>query len=414
MPQIPSYTAIDALAAGDLFVAADISASNQVKKVTAQQIATFAAGGGGGATGIAGIQFVRATGGSDSNDGLTIGTAKATIAAAVAALPTAGTANGGWVVVLPGVHTVNAPISITQSGVYIVGWGDNRACRVQVGSGVGTGRAAFEFDGDYGTGGVRNLKLISTSTSTHHMGVLVEQAQAITISDCVFQNFGFSLSPATNADMVTGPCAIQIRGIGTENSDWHKIINTHIFQCYRGLVMPGGGSNCKAIGGEWYDCLREAAYMRRAFAAWNGQSSGIASARCWFTDIYMVGEYGQNANYLVRIEADSAVASKAVGCRFTDCETEIVNNAGANWGHHMFIDGESTIINGHDFTGGQANGTPDPPHAIRFGPQGKNNRVGPYTASAQGGGTPYFSRDAAATGNAIWQPSDFTGAATVE
>jgi len=363
-----------------------------------------------------GVQYVVDSGGSDSFDGLTWGTAKATIQAAVDALPTTPSgADGGVVLLSQGIHTPAAPVVIAKAGVYVVGAAGNRASRISVGAGVGTGRAALEWKGNFGSGGAKNLKLISTSTSTHHMGILVEQCEALTFDDVWFQSFGNGLSPATNANMVTGPCAMQIRGISSTNSDWHQMFGMHMFNCYRGLVLPGGGTNSKWIGGVCRDVLREGFYARKQTATaggWTG-SGTINSARSWVTDVYFKASFAQNANYLIRMEVDASASSPRIGCRFTDCETEIVNSGGAQWGHHIYCDAESVDFKGHDFTGGQADGVPNAPHAIFFGPQGSNNSVGPYTVSAQGGGTPYMARNTAATGLSIWQPSDYTGTTTV-
>jgi hypothetical protein len=128
--------------------------------------------------------------------------------------------------------------------------------------------------------------------------------------------------------------------------------------------------------------------------------------------VYFKASFGQVAHYLIRMEVDASASSPKIGCRFTDCETEIVNQSGANWGHHIYCDAEHVDFKGHDFTGGAEDAT-DAPHAIFFGPQGSNNSVGPYTVSAQGGGTPYMARNTAATGLSIWQPSDYTGTTTV-
>jgi hypothetical protein len=67
-----------------------------------------------------GMQFV-AAGGSDSNDGLGWGTAKATIAAAVAALPTSKGIPYGTIHVGAGVYTVSSPITVPSQQVRIMG-----------------------------------------------------------------------------------------------------------------------------------------------------------------------------------------------------------------------------------------------------------------------------------------------------
>jgi hypothetical protein len=132
------------------------------------------------------------------------------------------------------------------------------------------------------------------------------------------------------------------------------------------------------------------------------------------TNLYFKASFGQVPNYLVRLEADGSISSYRMGFRMTDCETEIVDQSGANWGHHIYCDTARNIFTGGLHVGGRADNTPTPPHAIFFGPQGDENVVNPYTVSSQGGGDAYIARDTAASGNAIWTPADYTGTATVE
>lgn len=72
-----------------------------------------------------GIQFVTANG-SDSNDGLSWGTAKATIAAAVAALPTSNSMPYGTIHVGAGIYAVSSPLTVASQQVRIMGVAEQR------------------------------------------------------------------------------------------------------------------------------------------------------------------------------------------------------------------------------------------------------------------------------------------------
>lgn len=120
----------------------------------------------------AGVQFVDPAAGSDANDGLSWGTAKATIAAAVAA----ATATGGLVRLATGTHSISAAVSIPNF-VNILGEGQSTVVRC-------TGNH-YAFNLNPGNRvSIRNLTIDALSTQSSGGGIdFTNAANNVWISD---------------------------------------------------------------------------------------------------------------------------------------------------------------------------------------------------------------------------------------
>lgn len=349
-------------------------------------------------TGTAQLMHVRPDG-DDELDGLTWPSAKRTIQAAHDALPAQGANPGGLILLSEGEHAAGAVI--TTPGVEIVGL-SRRATRIAVGPDDDFG---IHFLGNYTTGGVRDLKVASTSEDVSHGGILIDVAENIVLERVVFQDFGRDVAPSTAFDLDEGPYGLKVRGDSSNSfSDWHEFVSCEWFQCFRAFVAPGGGQNGKFLGGTMRDVGRSAVHLRRQHAG--GASSGPQSAQYWFFGVYMKSSFQTEPNYLVQLDADPGLPSHGMGARFIGCETEIVN---PDVGHHFSINVASAQIDDHAFVGGRASQDGGAPHAVRFGPLAERNTVGQYLLSDQGAGDPIFVQEPGASGNLVWRRSTAGG-----
>ena len=187
------------------------------------------------ASNAAATQFVDATDGNDSNDGLSWGTAKATLGAAIGALP-----SGAWgiVRVSSGGLTLTANLTITRSKTTIVG---------EPGANI-TGSVAGGFITVQGCSDIRitGLTFISDGTVTG-LGIDVSNTVSrLSIDHCQFENF-----PYANGGIVVA--------IGdTTNSTSGKIVED-VFVCDNRFL------NCGATNIYAYDWVARLTISRNWF-----------------------------------------------------------------------------------------------------------------------------------------------------
>jgi hypothetical protein len=350
-----------------------------------------------------GVQYVKASGGNDSNNGRSWDTAKATIQAAVDALPNNSPTGiwGGTIYLGAGWYN-SEPVEITKPGVFIVG-ASEMATKISVAAGHGY---AFHWNGNFIGGGARNIRIVSGSSTTSHGGILVDTTEKLIFENLVFQSFGGGVAQSTSFDVDAGPYGSKIRGDNSAAfADWITFLNCEWFACYRGFVNAGGGAGATILGGFMRDMRHEAVYCKRQVRAGGGGGSA-AAAGADIIGVYMKATFGTVGNYLIRIENDPAMGSNNdTDAEILGCKTEVISS---DTGHHILLDAGGNYVIGHKFLNGAAEGggTAD---AVFFGANSDNNVIGPHLLS---GNPKQFraanSTIATASGNVVWQPSDYT------
>lgn len=317
-----------------------------------------------------GIQFVDPTLGSDLNDGASWGSAKATIEAAIAALPQSWPAPGGTIHLSGGRHIVNG-LTIALANVTI--------------RGAGRGATVLVPQGDYG------LRISSSFVTVENCqfavqaakgdapfygrAVWIESDRNATIRDVWFHQLSKDYSGSDDIDLA--PAAIWVGGTNGKFSDWHVFDGLSIWGCYRGLV--GAGSHNFMVTNSDISTVKEGLYSYRRVLS-EGGGGTVHAFNVWFTG---------GDDYLVRLDWDADSApNPSAGVSFTSCNFEPGQQAGVDSGH-VYCNLRQTRFVGCKFTGGSHSADPTP-HAIYFGDDAGGCTVHAYVATGGGLGIPSF------------------------
>jgi len=258
-----------------------------------------------------GHQYVRASGGSDANDGASPNTAKATIAAAHTALPS----NGGTIWLSEGTHTISSQVTISKRAVSLIGAG-RTATRLKCGT---AGIHMIHWTGADGL--MMNMSVTDGSGNDFGGSVLGEGLSGVWIDGGQEMGMyhvrfdGFGLSSSTGLSFDSGPAALRIlTPVGF--ADW-QVYNDIVFRnCYRGVAASSGNNgafnNCQFYGeGE------ERVLIEKRTA------TGGAGATFHFNNCHFAGS-GNASRYAVRIEHGAGSSSPyRMGTTFVHCRWEM-------------------------------------------------------------------------------------------
>ncbi len=322
-----------------------------------------------------GIQHVRPDG-DDTSDGETWATGKATIEAALSALPNTWPLRGGTVYLSAGRHIAHE-IDLGVQHVNIVGVG--KATNV-----VPQGAYGFEIQAWYTK--LSDFKMVIHSAlgddPFYGQAIRIVSDRNATIRD-VWVN-QLSNDYTGTADIDVAPAAIWIGGL-TKFSDWHVIDGLSVWDCWRGIVNAGSAnlsmSNCdvNTVAEGVYSIRRD---ISSAENMWGGD---VQAVNCWFT--------GGN-DYLIRLESDPQAPNRGSNSSFLACTFEPGASSGVDSGH-IWCGQDWVRVIGAKFIGGSHSTDPSP-HAVFFDDGVKDCVVTGYTRSSGGFGLPDFYGDTAA------------------
>lgn len=313
---------------------------------------TFASpGGAAGSPGFntaMGHQYVRASGGSDSNDGASPSTAKATIQAAHNALPT----NGGTIWLSEGTHLITSQIEISKRGVALIGTG-RTASRLKCGTAnihmvhwTGADGFCSNFVVTDGSDGSFGQPLVARGLS----GIWLDNAQEMVMLSVRFDNFG--MGAATGLSFDAGPAALRIE-TQTGFGDWMGFFQLIFRSCYRS-ISGTSGNNGRFVDCAMYGSGEERVYIEKRTA------TGGAGATFHFLGCHFAGSGSAN-RWSVRLEhGTGSTAPHRLGTTFTGCIFELsaattgiggayVNGTEVSFDHTMCTTGaKPTVRTGPD------------------------------------------------------------------
>lgn len=325
---------------------------------------------GGGAE--MGIRYVDATGGSDSNDGFTAATAKATIQGAINSM------SGGRVLVRNQTHLISSTIADNGKNIIIQGQSPQGTLLQIESASIGptihlTGRGS----------GVQDLRIApnpSIIAQSGYGGILL-QAKNTWIDNVHFWNIARDLTTGLQVENPDAPYCVKVMApdtteatypthTSTQLSDWVKIRNCYFFQSYRGIVMLIGTNvditNCNG------DIDR---------GAWLYAERGAPLLNTWGTVMgcHFVGNPDDHATgtrdegYTVYLR--SADTPTFMGMKFIGVRHESFGSGPA----HVFCD-----TTDNQWHGCSAGGTGGNLAVIEFGPDGNDpdNIVMPFFRSS--------------------------------
>lgn len=276
---------------------------------------TWASPGGAqgspGFTTAMGHQYVRASGGSDANDGASPATAKATISAAHTALPT----NGGTIWLSEGTHLITSQVNISKRGVALRGAG-RTATRLKCGTAdlhmiywTGPDGGAFDFSVSDGSG----TDFAGPFVARGRSGIWVDGAQEVVFNNLRFDGFG--IGAATGLSFDAGPAALRIL-TPTGFADWLKFSNIVFRRCYRG-VAGSSGNNGSFYGCDFYSDGEERVLIEKRTA------TGGAGSTYHFINCHFAGSGNAN-RWCVRLEHGAgSSAPYRLGTSFIKCVWEM-------------------------------------------------------------------------------------------
>jgi hypothetical protein len=287
------------------------------------------ASGSPGFTTAFGWQFVRASGGSDANDGASPATAKATIAAAHTALPT----NGGTIWLSEGTHIISSQVNITKRGVRLIGVGRNGTV-LKCGA---TGIHMIHWTGwdGYMTG----FTITDGSADTYTpmigrglSGIWLENCDETLIFDVRWDGFGIGSTAGTSFD--AAPAGLRVL---TPNgfADWLHFYKCDFRSCYRGCALSSG-NNGYFDGCNWWGAGIDRVYGEKR------TSPGGNDCEFHFNQCTFAGS-GSTTRYAVYITTTDASATR-IGWTFDNIIMEISTATDAAGG--FWVDGrECTFDN---------------------------------------------------------------------
>jgi hypothetical protein len=351
------------------------------------------AAGSPGFTTAFGHQYVRASGGSDTNDGASPATAKATINAAHTALPT----NGGTIFLSEGAHLISSTQTISKRGVKLIGAGKT-ATRLKANAAglvglrwTGSDGYAANFvitDGTNGDWG--------TSFGWYHTGIWMDGGGQTRLDNIRFDGIG--KNQARGLNWANGPAGLRIsEDTGVGFGDWCLYSDLFFRDCYRSIAISSGMSGA-FIAGASFGCTEEHVYALKQASAPGGNDLGHRFFRFGFT--------GSASNqFQVRIDHNNI--SPGPGAYTGGFEFMMTGHefSGAASGYGAFyVNLTKCRIWNTTYTAVTSTGP-----MVRFGPVASNNVVGPYVSE----GNPIFEVPAGSNlGNPLWRPQDWTGSYT--
>ena len=279
----------------------------------------------------AGIQYV-ADWGSDSNDGFTWDTAKASVSAALADIPASPSwpERGGQIIIGNGVFEID------QVEV-------NKTVRI---TGLSQRATWLVPQGTYGFKVTASLVTIENLQLSNEAGYDAFEGRAIWIDNdfnCHLDNLWIhdigDDAYAGGSGYSVAPCAIYVEG-NTNFSDWHKMNRLKIANVYRGIVWAGSSNG--VISDSDLNADNESLYVVRRTTAESTPGCEVQLSNCWFTG-------GASAGYQVYLEVDSGAGNDTMCTHFSNCFFERNTT-----GHHIFCGGDRNSWVGCRWIGGQS------------------------------------------------------------
>lgn len=320
-----------------------------------------------------------AIGGSDSNNGQTWDTAKATVANAVTTV-----LNG------PGTGKINigagsfpvSNIAISKS-LFIQGLGmGTTELTVPEASARGLWIQGRDPGGQGGRSTLRDFTIRgSTSAATTSTLISVDTADWTLIERVCFRDVGRDRTNDPGTTPANTPAALvgeDTDPLGSGDiAEWNTVRDCVFVDCFRGWLTGswnGYLSGCTFLGGvrEQAYCVRATKMRECTFIADSRQASGA---------------------YLIRLN---------VGYHSQQLNQNLTDVSAGN-GHHILISSatqpEHTIITNHTYISHATN-----PSYVTYD-NAQANRHGPYVSQ----GNTIIRQINGSSGNVLWQPSDFTG-----
>lgn len=320
------------------------------------------------------VQFVKSSGGNDTNDGMSWATAKATIQGAHDALPS----TGGLIRLSPGDHTGNA--TITKNRVGVLGAGNSTEIVASTGQAHG-----IKFGSGADDSFIANLRVRSSAQSELQTGILIEIAEVIRIINVSVWSIGGSATKYQGIENGAAGIKFQSNSVSAVHSDWYQLINVDIRNCQHGFVAPGGGTNGLFIGGQFRGCKETSIWT---LAAYREGGTGSNAAKWWFRDTYLATTGMAQDDYHVRFEAPV--------CTFTGGQSE--QNGPGN---HFYVNNNYATIAPYIINGGNPGHSGGAPRGVYFVTGTTNNIfVDPLYRIGGGAGIPtVLAQDATAASN---------------